>query len=81
MYKGKTRGTKNLRLLTTALVMFEAFSGLANMTFAQGAKALCRDFRYRPPFTSHASRRPSPMKLSASNVETRTPVGNTINHQ
>lgn len=33
------------------------------------------------PFTSHASRRPSPRKFNASKVATRTPPGNTINHQ
>jgi hypothetical protein len=32
-------------------------------------------------FTSHASRRPSPTKLSASKVATRTPPGKMINHQ
>ena len=32
-------------------------------------------------FTSHASRRPSPTKLSASKVVTRTPPGKMINHQ
>ena len=32
-------------------------------------------------FTSHASRRPSPRKFSASNVATKTPPGKTISHQ
>ena len=33
------------------------------------------------PLTSHASRRPSPRKFRASKVATRTPPGETINHQ
>ena len=33
------------------------------------------------PFTSHASRRPSPRKFSASSVVTSTPPGNAISHQ
>ena len=33
------------------------------------------------PFTSHASRRPSPRKFSASSVVTSTPPGKAISHQ
>ena len=33
------------------------------------------------PFTSHASRRPSPRKFSANKVATNTPAGKKISHQ
>lgn len=47
----------------------------------EGNDASGENFLRNYDFTSHASRNPSPRKLSASNVETRTPPGKTISHQ
>src|SRR5204863_9266794 len=51
----------------------------ASELFSANSRARNENLCY--PFTSHASRNPSPTKFSASSVETRKPPGKAISHQ